>query len=178
MFTLAISWLSTSSLLGFMVLTVQIPINIVLYSIRLYFHHQTHPQLGCFPFCSASSFLLKLFLHSSTVAYWTPADLGAHLSVSHLFAFSYCLWGSQGKNAEVICYSLLQWIHNEQQVIFWQRRFPAFPTILCLLAGNRSLKMCGFLSILRFFGLPLDPHCLQYKWFPLIWPCLHFSAHS
>ena len=25
------------------------------------------------------------------------------------FAFSYCSWGSQGKNAEVIRHSLLQW---------------------------------------------------------------------
>ena len=29
---------------------------------------------------------------------------GVHLSVSHLFAFSYCSWGSQGKNTEVVCY--------------------------------------------------------------------------
>ena len=29
--------------------------------------------------------------------------------MSHLFAFSYCSWGSQGKNTEVFCYSLLQW---------------------------------------------------------------------
>ena len=35
---------------------------------------------------------------------------GVHLSVSYLFAFSYCSWGSQGKNTEVACYSLLQWI--------------------------------------------------------------------
>ena len=27
---------------------------------------------------------------------------------SHLFTFSYCSWVSQGKNAEVVCYSLLQ----------------------------------------------------------------------
>ena len=32
-----------------------------------------------------------------------------HLSVSYLFAFSYCSWGSQGKNTEVVCHSLLQW---------------------------------------------------------------------
>ena len=25
-------------------------------------------------------------------------------------AFSYCSWGSQGKNTEVVCHSLLQWI--------------------------------------------------------------------
>ena len=27
----------------------------------------------------------------------------------YLFAFSYCSWGSQGKNSEVACHSLLQW---------------------------------------------------------------------
>ena len=35
---------------------------------------------------------------------------GVHLLVSYLFAFSCCSWGSQGKNNEVICHSLLQWI--------------------------------------------------------------------
>ena len=35
---------------------------------------------------------------------------GVSLSVSYHFAFSYCSWGSQGKNAEVVCHSLLQWI--------------------------------------------------------------------
>ena len=35
---------------------------------------------------------------------------GVHLSVSYLFTFSYCSWGSQGKNTEVVCHSLLQWI--------------------------------------------------------------------
>ena len=29
--------------------------------------------------------------------------------VSYLFAFLYCSWGSQGKNTEVVCHSLLQW---------------------------------------------------------------------
>ena len=28
--------------------------------------------------------------------------------MSYLFAFSYCSWGSQGKNTEVVCHSLLQ----------------------------------------------------------------------
>ena len=39
-----------------------------------------------------------------------------NLFLSHLnsvcatfFAFSYCSWGSQGQNTEVICHSLLQW---------------------------------------------------------------------
>ena len=34
---------------------------------------------------------------------------GVPLSVSYHFAFSYCSWGSQGKNTEVVFHSLLQW---------------------------------------------------------------------
>ena len=30
-------------------------------------------------------------------------------SMSYLFAFSYCSWGSQGKNTGMVCHSLLQW---------------------------------------------------------------------
>ena len=54
------------------------------------------------------SFFLEVFLHWSPVAYWAPAD-GVPLSASCLFAFSYCSWGSQGKNVERVCHSLLQW---------------------------------------------------------------------
>ena len=38
--------------------------------------------------------------------------------MSYLFAFSYCSWGSQGKNTEVVCHSLLQW------TTFWQNSPP------------------------------------------------------
>ena len=34
---------------------------------------------------------------------------GVSLSVSYHFAFSYCSWGSQGKNTDVVFHSLLQW---------------------------------------------------------------------
>ena len=34
---------------------------------------------------------------------------GVPLSVSYHLAFSYCSWGSQGKNTEVACHPLLQW---------------------------------------------------------------------
>ena len=63
----------------------------------------------CFHFGSISSFFLELFLHWSPVAYWAPTDLGSSSFVSYHFAFSYCSWGSQGKNPEVVCHSLLQW---------------------------------------------------------------------
>ena len=45
----------------------------------------------------------------SPVAYWHLSTWGVHLSVSCLFAFSYCSWGSQGKNTEVVCHPLPQW---------------------------------------------------------------------
>ena len=84
--------------------------NIVLYSNRLYFHHQSHPQLG-------TVFALARSLHSfwsyfSTLLQYHIGHLptwGVHLSVSCLFAFLYCSWGSQGKNTEVVCHSLFQW---------------------------------------------------------------------
>ena len=36
------------------------------------------------------------------VAYWTPSDEGVHLSVSYLFAFSYCSWTSHAR--------ILEWV--------------------------------------------------------------------
>ena len=65
-----------------------------------------------FYFGPVASFFLELLataLCSSPGAYWTPTDLGAHLLVSYLFAFSYCTWGSPGKNTGVGCHFLLQW---------------------------------------------------------------------
>ena len=48
-----------------------------LYSIELYFHLQSHTQLGVvFWFGSASSVFLELLVHSSLVAYWAPNNLG------------------------------------------------------------------------------------------------------
>ena len=64
----------------------------------------------CFCFGAILSFFLELFLHSSPVAYWAPTDLGSSsLNVLSFFCFSYCSWGSQGKNTEVVCHFLLQW---------------------------------------------------------------------
>ena len=64
----------------------------------------------CFCFGSASSFLLELIslLFSSNILDIYQPE-GIHLLVSYLFAFSYYAWSFQGKNAEVVCHSLLQW---------------------------------------------------------------------
>ena len=69
----------------------------------------TSTTVYCFCFGSIPSFFLELFLHWSPVAYWALTVLGSSSSVSYHFAFSYCWWGSQGKNTEAVCHSLLQW---------------------------------------------------------------------
>ena len=86
-FTLAI-FLTTSNLPRLMDLTFQVPVQYCFYSIRLYFYHQSHPQL-------AAAFALAPSLHR----FWSyfSTDLqqhighlptwGVHLSVSCLFAF-------------------------------------------------------------------------------------------
>ena len=63
----------------------------------------------CFCFGSVSSFFLELFLHVSPITYWAPTNLGSS-SFSVLFLpFHAVHGGSQGKNTEVVCHSLLQW---------------------------------------------------------------------
>ena len=84
--------------------------KIVLLQIQIFLRSPVTFTTGhCFCFGPASSLFLELFLHFSPVAYGHLLTWGVHLSVSYLFAFSYCSWGSQGKNTEVVCHSLLQW---------------------------------------------------------------------
>ena len=110
MLTLAIFSLTTSNLPWFMDLTFQVPVQYWSLQDRTLLLSPVPSTTGwCFFFGSVLSFFLELFLHWSPVAYWAPTDLGVHLSVSYLFASSYCSWGSQGKNTEVVCHSLLQW---------------------------------------------------------------------
>ena len=59
----------------------------------------------CFCFSLVFSFLLELFGCFSPVAYWAPIDGEFIFQCHYLFAFSYCLWGSQGKNAELVYHS-------------------------------------------------------------------------
>ena len=57
------------------------------------------------------------------------STLGAHrpgqfLFQCPLFAFSYCSWGSQGRNTEVACHSLLQWAtfcQSSRNELYWFR---------------------------------------------------------
>ena len=95
----------------------------------IFFHHWTLLSLpdlstaeGHFYFCLAASFFvdeLVMALYSSPAAYWTPSNLGAHLTVSYLFAFSYCPWCSLGKNTEVVFHFLFQWSMVSQNSSPW-----------------------------------------------------------
>ena len=73
MFILVISSLTTSSLPCFMDLTFQVPVQYCSYSIGLYFHHQSHPQL-------AVVFVLAQRLHS----FWSYL-LGTYWPVEFIF---------------------------------------------------------------------------------------------
>ena len=109
-FTLANSCLTTSSLPWFMDLAFQTPSqHCSLQNQTLLSPPDTSTTGRCFHFGSASSFLLELFFCSSPVAYWTSTNLGGSSLRLYLSAFSYCSWGSQGKNADVVCHFLLQW---------------------------------------------------------------------
>ena len=80
--TPAISCLTTSNSPWFMDLTFQLLCNIVLYSIRLYFHYQSYPQLGvvlALALFLVSEVISSLFSILST--YW----LGEFIFQCHLF---------------------------------------------------------------------------------------------
>ena len=79
MFTLAISCWTTSNLPWFHGprMDSRFLCSITLYSIGLYFHHQSHPQLGAVFALALPLIPPELFLHWSPVAYWAPTDLGS-----------------------------------------------------------------------------------------------------
>ena len=109
-FTLAISCLTIANLPWFMDLTFQVPMQYCSLQHRTLLVSPVTSTTGCCVcFGSIPSVFLEFFLHWSPVAYWALTDLGVPLSVSSHFAFSYCSWGSQGKNTEMVCHSLLQW---------------------------------------------------------------------
>ena len=110
MFTLAISYLTTSYLPWFMDLTFQVPMQYCSLQHRTLLLSPVTSTAGyCFCFGSIPSFFLELFLHLSPVAYWAPTDLGSSSFSILSFCLLYCSWGSQGKNTEAVCHSLLQW---------------------------------------------------------------------
>ena len=108
-FTLAISCLTTSNLPWFMDLTIEVPMQYCSLQHWTLLPSPVTSTTRCFYFFSVSFFFLELVLHWSSVAYWAPTEQRSSSFSVLSFAFSYCSWGSQGKNTEVVCHSLLQW---------------------------------------------------------------------
>ena len=63
----------------------------------------------CFYFGPGFLFFLELFLICLQWHIEHLLTLGVHLPLTYLFPLSYCSWGFQGKNTEVVCHSLIQW---------------------------------------------------------------------
>jgi len=108
--TLVISCLTTSNLPWIIDLTIQVPMQYCSLQHRILLLSPVPPTtVCCLCFGSFTSFFLELFLHWSPVTYWVPTNLGNSSFSVLSFCLSYCSWGSQGKNTEVVCHSLLQW---------------------------------------------------------------------
>jgi len=89
MFTLAISYLTTSNLPWFMDLTFQVPMQCCSLQHQTLLPSSVTCTTGCcFCFGSASSFFLELFSHWSPGAYWAPTDLES----SSFSVLSFCLF--------------------------------------------------------------------------------------
>ena len=108
LFTLAISCVTTSNIPWFVDLTFQVPMQYCSLQHQALLPSPVTSTTGCcFHFGSISSFFLELCLHWSPVAYWAPTYLESSSFSVQSFSFSYCSWGSQCKNTEGICHSLL-----------------------------------------------------------------------
>ena len=90
-------------------LTFQVPMPYCSLQLAIYFHHQSYSQLGIV-FALAPSLpsfgVISPLISSSILGTYQPGEL---IFQHPIIAFSYCSWGSQGKNTEVVCPSLLQW---------------------------------------------------------------------
>ena len=176
MFTLTISCLTTSNLPWFMDLTFQVPMQYCSLQHRTLLLSPVTSTTGYwFCFGSIPSFSLELFLHWSPVAHWAPTDLeGSSFSV--LFAFSYCSWGSQGNNTELICHSLLQWTVFCQTSPPWPIHL-GWPHMAWLSfieldkAVVHVIRLASCLWLWFHCVCPLMPSLSAYHltWFPLPW---------
>ena len=86
MFTLAISFLTTSNLPWFMDLTFHVPRQYCSLQHQILLSPPDTSTTGCHVcFCSTFSFLVELFLHSSPVAYPIPTNLWGFIFQIHIY---------------------------------------------------------------------------------------------
>ena len=132
MFTLAISYLTTSNLPWFMDLTFQVPMQYCsLQHQTLLLSPVTSTTGCCFCFGSIASFFLELFLHWSPVAYWAPTDLGS----SSFSVLSFCL------------FILLMWFSREEYWSGLPFPSPVRRQAANLLEKNFDLSEAWFFSL-------------------------------
>ena len=170
MFNLAISCLTISNLPWFMDLTFQVPMQYCSLQHRTLFPSPVTSTTGCcFCFGFISSFFLELFLHSSSVVFWAPTDLGSSsfsVFFFFFFAFSCCSWGSQGKNTEVICHSFLQWTTFCQNSSPWPVHlgWPYTAWLIVSLSWSVWLVFCdcGFHSVCPL--MDKDKRLMEASW--------------
>ena len=103
MFTLPISYLTTSNLPWLMDLIIPVPMQCFsLQHWTLLPSPVTSTNECCLYFGSVSSFFLELFLHFSSVAYWAPTDLGnSSFSVICFCLFILFMWFSRQEHWSV-----------------------------------------------------------------------------
>ena len=97
------------------------------------------------------------------------SDIDIPLSYTLLFILfcSYCSWGSQGKNTEVVCHSLLQWTTFCQTSPPWPIRL-GWPHMAWLSfieldkAVVHAIRLASFLWLWFQCACPLMPSCNTY----------------
>ena len=110
------------------------------------------------------------FLSSSALH---PECTGTLFSYRPSVSFSYCSWSSQGKNAEVVCHSLLQWTMFCQNSPSWLFHL-GWPYIAWLIVSlsYTKLESCdyfGYFSVIVIFILPASDRwgqeiCASFWW--------------
>ena len=167
-FTLSISCLTTFSLPWFMHLTFQVPMQYCsLQHWTLILSPVTSTSGCCFCFGSILSFFMELFLQWSPVAYWAFTDLGSSSFSILSFCLSYCSWGFQGKNTEVVYHSLLQWTTFCQTSPTWPSHlgWPHMAWLSFIELDNamvRVIRLTSFLWLWFQYVCPLMPSRITY----------------
>ena len=163
MLTLAIPCLTTSNLPWFANLTFQVLVQYCSLQHQTLFYHQSHPQLGVV-FLWLHPFILSVVISPliSSSILGTLLTWGVPLSVSYNFPFSYCSWGSQGKNPEVVCHSHLL------------KNFPQFVMIHTVKGFNvvNKAEVDVSLELSCFFYDPMDVgDLISERWIPQVGRC-------
>ena len=103
------------------------------------------------------------FFHWSPVTIWAPTDLGS----SSFSILSFCVFilfmGSQGKNTEVVCHSLLQWTTFCQTSPPW-----------CARLGWSHRAWLSFIELDKAFACVIRLTSVLWLWFQCVCPLMPF----